>query len=475
MSKTTLKIVWGVKLFSIILKLKLFVNKLTFHMQQLPIYPTNKANFNNLLFFLLLFSLFFPIKHIFFTKIAFSTGMYSDFTSFSLYLSFFVLISMLIFNFKSYCAEFTTEQLGIKVLIAWVLLLLLFNLYHFNELTAIYLLKYLTWVVAYGTSVYFGSKFIKIHSFLIVFVALSTAESLLALFQFLYQHSLGLKYLGETILSSNLLGIAKIITNNVVYIRAYGTFPHPNPLAAFVVCGIFCSLALVFYSNTRKQRALYSILTFINLLGLTVTFSRAGFLAFGLGLIIYFVLLWRNNFPKMKIIFSLVLVAVSILSSFLIYKPYLISRAVLLDQSSNERNFYNLAGLKMIRKHPLAGIGIGESLLKLQNYTNNKLLPWQIQPIHNYFLLVAAETGLLSSILLLIFFLIHVKQLWLSIKIKTGELSIFKITLFTILCSFLILMVFDHYFYTLEQTSVLFWVFLGLIKAEIQITPTHNI
>jgi uncharacterized membrane protein YjgN (DUF898 family) len=110
------------------------------------------------------------------------------------------------------------------------------------------------------------------------------------------------------------------------------------------------------------------------------------------------------------------------------------------------------------------------------------LNPYQIQPIHNYFLLAAAELGIPGMLILIWIFILHLKKLVFGIKYDVSaelntkyfiqntnqnkEKVLYKLTLLTILISFLVLMQFDHYFYTLQQTQMLLWVVLGLIAAE---------
>jgi hypothetical protein len=44
----------------------------------------------------------------------------------------------------------------------------------------------------------------------------------------------------------------------------------------------------------------------------------------------------------------------------------------------------------------------------------------------------------------------------------------YPLMLFSGLISFLILMQFDHYFYTLQQTQLLLWLFLAIISSEMK-------
>ena len=57
--------------------------------------------------------------------------------------------------------------------------------------------------------------------------------SVLGLFQFILQHSLGLKILGESVVSNSMVGVAKLQLFDFKLLRAYGTFAHPNIFSGF--------------------------------------------------------------------------------------------------------------------------------------------------------------------------------------------------------------------------------------------------
>jgi O-antigen ligase len=434
----------------------------------------NKLNIAKIFFLLFLASLFFPIRHVFLSPISYQTGAYSDFTSISLYLSDIFLFITVLFTFlprgkKKWSVN--SGQLIVGSLILWLILGLIWHFKSLSTLNWWFFFKYLELFVAYETSrQLFRNTDIK-ALFIRVFVILSTFESLLAIVQFFNQSSVGsvLHKLGEGVLSPQIQGLAKIVSGGTSYIRGYGTFPHPNLLSAFLVVGILFSLYLLIKSQTTKLKAVYCFTLLLNIVGLTITFSRAGFLGAIIGLIIVLASLITFNFYKDYKKTALIALAVIFLGSltcFIILKPYLQTRATVSDGSSLERIFYVKIGLKIIKDHPIFGIGIGESVLHMQQYSPVKLWPWQIQPVHNYFLLSAAELGIPFTMLLLYLFLYHLLKLF-----KNLNKNVFDLTLFSILISFLVLMQFDHYFYTLQQTQMLLWVILGIIAAGIKKCP----
>lgn len=430
---------------------------------------------------LFILSLFFPIRHVFFTNSAYLTGAYSDFTSFSLYLSdiflFIMWWSVLISrggarNFFHHVVK------NIKWLFFWLILAFLWHYRENSTLNWYFLLKYAELIVAYGTIATIFKDKSLFKPFFWLFSALTFFQSIFAIWQFVIQKSIGLKILGEQVLNPNILGVAKIVSGGTKLIRGYGTFPHPNLLAAFLLFGIFITIYLLINTSKKWQIFLLNIMVFVNILGLCVTFSRAGYFALGVGLILFFgYIFWNLIKDDQKINLSawmpVFVVLISILTSFFIFRPYILTRATITDQATIERSQYNKIGLKMIKDKPIFGIGIGDSVLHMEQYIGQKLEPWQKQPIHNYFLLSAAELGIPGALILIWIFASHLKSLILNLKSKiityrrsSEALAKEDYLLLATFSSFLVLMFFDHYFYTLQQTQMLLWVILGLIAVN---------
>lgn len=435
----------------------------------------NKTNLAQICFLLLLFSIFFPIRHTFLTPSAYILGQYSDFTSFSLYLSDILLI-ITWFLVILPRGELGTKRLipnsYILILIIWLILDLIWHFKTNSNLNYYNALKYAELIVACGTAYHVFRKTSIKSLFLNVFVIFSSVESILALWQFAIQKSIGgfLHRLGESIIAPNIANVAKIVSSGTTYIRGYGTFPHPNLLSAFLITGIFILLYQILTETKLKYRFFYILGLFINILGLTVSFSRAGYIALAFGLVLFFgfLIFFDTAIGKMRVWLTILYVALALATSFIIFKPFLITRETISDDAVSARLTYAQIGGRMIKANPLFGVGIGESVLHMQQYSLAHLQPWEIQPIHNYFVLAVAELGLPGA---LIFILIFLSLLFGLIK-KLRQLSDFtlvtyNLSLITILCSFLVLMQFDHYFYTLEQTQMLLWIMLGIITAEI--------
>lgn len=445
-----------------------------------------KDKFIKIWLILFTFSLLFPIHHTFITKEAYLTGDYSDFTSFTLYLSDILLFVTWIFLILPRGIRFYHVVKPLK----WLILAILFSfIVHFGlniRLNAYLLLKWLELIVAYGTfRALFDANELK-SLFLRLFSWLTGLQSIIAVCQFYSQASLGLFKLGELHIGPNILGVAKIVSGGTRFIRAYGTFPHPNPFSAFLVAGIFISLYLLYTSSLKKQRIIYSIVIFLNILALTLTFSRGAMIVLLAGLVVFFgVLIFKNyqvgwskqlkkKWISKMLTHSLIMILISLAASVYLLKPFLITRATFSDQSTIDRQFYNSTGVQMTKQNPIFGVGLGESLLHMEQTSGKNLDSWDKQPPHNYFIIAAAELGVPAMLVLIWIFIQHFWQLLKKLKSETDFTSVTgHSSLITIFIAFLLLMQFDHYFYTLNQTQLLLWIFLALVSSETK-RPSQN-
>ena len=464
-------------------------------------------NLAQIFFLFFIISLFFPIRYVFPTLESFITGLYSDFTSFSLYLSdVFLIIAFfftLCYNYNNFIKLIVNCKLLVVLLIWLILAIFLFNP-HISALNIWSFFKFIElMIVAYGTTriVFSNKSLVFSNLFIYTFTVLGTIQSIIGLLQFLKQAPIGLSILGEQQIYPYLSGIAKIVSDETTYIRAYGTFPHPNVLSVFLVVSIFFIIYLLLNQQKRNfpNKLIsnrYSLITnfglnlalFINILGFTLTFSRGAFLSLGLGLLIWFgFIVFSPSFLKhvlslpngrglggVILIQTLVIIIVSMGLSFFIFKPFLLTRATISDQASVERKIYNQTAINIIKDKPIIGIGAGESLLHMEQYAPIQLKPYQIQPIHNYFLLSASEIGIIGALMLIWIFLSHLSGLYKTIipnskfiiQDKAPEDYLFKLTLISIPITCISLMFFDHYFYTIQSTQMLLWVILGLIANQ---------
>lgn len=288
-------------------------------------------------------------------------------------------------------------------------------------------------------------------------------QGVVAIGQFLKQSSLGLGYLGESIFDLDMRGIASfynIFGEKVI--RAYGTTSHSNILAAYLFLAIFAFYFIWLYKKSKYENFLFYAHLLV-LWGFFYTFARVSAFALGANYLVrgcLSTLKFRDSLKKPKL-FRLVFFtgAVAILFTVL-YWPEVLSRVSISgdEDAVQLRNFYSRESLKIVS---LTGIGIGNFVNELA--ARDPYLPhYLLQPVHNIYLLIYSETGILSISAFILFLIFLVKDFVIRTKMERFH----HYSLILLFSSFLFMGFFDHFFWTLQPGGLLFWLTLAALAAD---------
>jgi O-antigen ligase len=209
------------------------------------------------------------------------------------------------------------------------------------------------------------------------------------------------------------------------------------------------------------ESILLFIFYFICLFALFFTFSRAAWLSLAVGLIIlliYFIRRkdkWVTGRFVALLFFSAVLLAIV----FFPYQELVVARMSdsqpLEQKSITERETYVGQALNIIASRPLLGVGLGNYTTVLAQRSGAKDLKvsavWSYQPVHDVFLLIWAESGIFA----LLFFLGFL--FW---PLKKDRREPFAPAILGLL---LVLLLFDHWLFSLPFGLLFLFLVLGLI------------
>ena len=296
-----------------------------------------------------------------------------------------------------------------------------------------------------------------------VYVAGALLQSLIAIGQFFKQQSLGLKYLGESPLAPNIDGVAKIVVDGAKIIRAYGLTPHPNILATILIIAIFGLTWLFLQKNSKRDFYFFSMIFAIILLALFFTFSRSVITVGGALFIFWLFSSWRKRELRKKVtfIFLLLVIGYALLVSY--YWPLYANRFsadnLINSQSANLRVYYNQVAVDLISSSPLLGIGQGNFVNNFSQYYPS-LENWVFQPVHNIYLLIASETGLIGLSLFSFFLFLIFRR-----ALKDRRLAM-ENCFICIYCFIMLVGLADHFWWDLQQGQILFWLMLGFFSAH---------
>lgn len=420
------------------------------------------SKIENALFFLTL--LFVPTqfgRH-FWPSFSYVLGIRTDYLSPTLYLTDILILGLFVFFIASLKLRFI---LPLFKKFLWSLLTLLFFalvvlagiLLSRDPTAGLYgFLKLLEFIFFGVYTTYFVTK-ANFKKLLFVFSIALIFESVLSVAQYLKQGSIGglFYFFGERAFNGQTPAIANVSINGDLILRSYGTFSHPNVLGAYLLIGM--TLILFNLESTRKQlgKILYLITLVFGTLALIVSFSRITIL---LWLIILFIFLISRAGKKIvKKNMTPFLFFIFIFIFFIFYTPIIhrFSSPSFYDESFSQRENLLKNSLEIIKNHPFFGTGLNNFLIEMARVQKTNNVTFYLQPVHNIFLLVTAQTGALGLIYFIVFLAKTFKKSFWGKNLINYKIIIFL--------SILILGSFDHYFLTIQQGQLLLSFTLGLI------------
>jgi hypothetical protein len=304
----------------------------------------------------------------------------------------------------------------------------------------VYFILSLIWYVSRFGNLAQQLKYI-INGFLIGILA----QTIISIMQFYLQKNIGLPIVVEPVISSQLAGVAKINILDNTLIRAYGTFPHPNILGFAGVLSLLLIYALQLgrkasvllygfiilivssidhYILTSIQALSIAVLIGLQLLyGVYIDFNKfnKAFLIFVLHILIILTFS-KTAFILLLILDSIYLTRLTINSMFHVEQfqnklksmPRIILNTMALGaciilwtlpyqsilETLSKRVLYLEDAIGIIKTNLWLGVGLGQYVV---NLSNNREL-WQYEPVHNVFVLLLSELGLIGLLLLIVLF-----------------------------------------------------------------------
>lgn len=249
--------------------------------------------------------------------------------------------------------------------------------------------------------------------------------SFLGILQFLTGKTIGgLFYLiGERVFSISTPGIALQTIFGESYLRAYSSFSHPNSLAGYLLIGI------IYLFGITKKNFLTKLTFIVSSVCFLVTFSLSAFLA--------------SVSPVITKFKYLIIMTILIFSFSLPFVKNTVNYSSEISERITQANIVkNIANENFI-------FGTGLNTFTMFNHA--------LQPVHNIYLLIFAETGIIG--LLLFLYLI-----FKAIQKKNSSLIMIV----------LIIGGFDHYFITLQQNILLLAVIFGATFSESKILKSER-
>jgi hypothetical protein len=336
-----------------------------------------------------------------------------------------------------------------------------------------YLLHYFKWVHIVCAFFFFyiivNEEDYVLRKLMFMVVIAGFFQGLIAIAQYSLQDSVGLKMFGELNLEARTPDVALFYMQDGTkwifekgegvakqIIRASGTLPHANILGGFLVMS-----TILTYQFASVLKRWLPLVLFVQILAMFLTFSRGAIISWTIasGVWVAFQFLLKGRPWRVA---SMIVISAG-LSFFLLF-PQILNRgglvvATKLSAASDQmRLSYEAIAWSMFKTHPIFGIGFDHFFIELDHYSGGFLAPTLV---HNIFLLIGAETGVLGLTAFLSFIGLVIISGWKN----RANRRVYAV--FPILIAFLLIGCFDFYLvYHLQG-----WLMLMFVTALLSAPP----
>ncbi len=418
-----------------------------------------------IVFYLLLFFLPTQLGKHFWPDFSIVSGVRVDYLSPTLYVTDILVVLLFITWMvrRSYRLEFKMQSFKpVLFLLAFLLLNIYFSQNYLNGFY--HLLKFLelSFVAYYVATMVKNTIQIK-KMFLVLGIGV-IFQSFLAISQFIKQESLGgmFYFFGERLFNASTPGIANASINGELLLRPYGTFSHPNVLAGFLLLSMIGLLFTLPWTRNLERVVWISALLFGSS-ALLLTMSRTAFLLWIILLIVVFLRQFvvsptRSFIAVLFVTLSILCIGQTPFGSRLLQTNFA-------EEAVVQRTELLQASATMVAQQPVIGIGFGNFIPQLATVQQPLSVGFYLQPVHNVFLLVLVETGIFGlSFFIWFLFKTYRRLFQLAKKTRVLPYRIFVVLLSVVL----VVGLFDHYFFTLQQGQLLFALIIGLCWTSIK-------
>ena len=253
------------------------------------------------------------------------------------------------------------------------------------------------WVKGFVLYLYLANHVTDEHDARWILVGLMAAvafQSGLGLYEVIAQRPLGLGSLGEAATQAELI-------LDWQGVRPRGTLVHANSLAAFLGMTLPLIATVFFTPAGRTLKILAGGVVFVGLMADVYTLSRGGWVGIIVSILILLALYPRgaHRRPFIRLLAGVPLLLILVVALNLLTGGQIVDRLTESDRGAAGARVPLMRGAwAVISDHPVIGTGMNNYLLAVEQYDpTHGLAQYDARGVvHNSFLLIAADTGLLG-------------------------------------------------------------------------------
>lgn len=418
---------------------------------------------------------------------------FTEYASLSLYATDIILLAIFLVSLFLPGLYFVGRK-KIKIAIL-ALLIVIFGSIIFADQVAVVIFSMKILIIGLILYLLLQQKWADRKFLLSCFLAGGILQAVIGIFQFIFQTTPAIPWLGLASHDPALAGTSVIEAGGMRWLRAYGSLPHPNILGGYLALGLLVVFGfyLKIYEKVRagfshwtrenvkkhlEGRKWYTTQAFkisglvlagaILTLALLLTFSRSAWLGFAIAWLVILGLLIIKKIPwgwglwlKWSVFMAVVaIIVIAALPQAFLNRTQTNTR--LEEQSVQVRKSLYQDGWALIKKEPLRGVGYGNMVVAVYDRLNSsRNTVSDYQPVHNIYVLSAVELGLIGGLVFIIFIFVVLKTAIIKLlKAPSPE----RRTILGMFICLLLIGYFDHYLWTLSAGVGLFWFVIGLIS-----------
>ena len=278
-------------------------------------------------------------------------------------------------------------------------------------------------------------------------------QGLLGIYQVAAGSSLGLSFLGEA--------------SELFHGRAQGTIGHPNGYGAYLSGVMPLALALLFVKVPARHKILATASLCVSGLGLLLCLSRGGWVSFIAAFAMVLTFVFKRHRPTLK---TLVGVSLTLVVFFLLLfsqRDRITDRLTSSQAVDSALSRISLAkgAFAMLSDYPVTGVGLNNYSLFMPKYDAFDFAREnQIVIVHNVYLLVAAETGIIGvACFLWLFATLFFKTLQIIRKSQNDVIWLVGVGAFSAFTALAVHSLADYDMIANVTIFRLFWLFAAVV------------
>ncbi len=215
--------------------------------------------------------------------------------------------------------------------------------------------------------------------------------------------------------------IGGVINARIDGSRVGGTVGGPNGAAGYLSLLLAPTLA-VFFARVNRFYKWLAILAFgCGIIGLVLTSSRGGWLAFCLSVGLVVFLVWRRGWIPTLIPVAAIIAAILLV---FVFQDTILGRLLGDDDgSAHSRIPLIMIAFDMIADNFFLGVGINNFTVRMLEYANLKIAGFWFFAVHNNFLLIWSETGTAAFMAYMAFLGTTIYRGWLGWRANDRTIS----------------------------------------------------